>query len=73
MGTTYHVQFLNDEDSKYNVEQIHGKIKAILQSVIKMSAYIPSSELSRFNKSQQVNSPIEISADLAKVLKSILS
>lgn len=70
MGTTYHVQFLNDEDSKYNVEQIHGKIKAILQDVNdKMSTYIPSSELSRFNKSQQVNSPIEISADLAKVIK----
>ena len=34
-----------------------------------MSTYIKDSELSRFNQNTQVNTPIEISADFAKVLQ----
>ena len=69
MGTTYHVKYIDDGSVTETSQKIHEQIEAILQDVnAKMSTYIKDSELSRFNQNTQVNTPIEISQDLAKVL-----
>ncbi|MBN6710403.1 FAD:protein FMN transferase [Haemophilus haemoglobinophilus] len=69
MGTTYHIKYIDEGKAKLNSEQIHQGIEAILQDVnAKMSTYIPDSELSLFNKNPEVNMPIEVSADLARVV-----
>ncbi|STO55226.1 thiamine biosynthesis lipoprotein [Canicola haemoglobinophilus] len=69
MGTTYHIKYIDEGKAKLNSEQIHQGIEAILQDVnAKMSTYIPNSELSLFNKNPEVNTPIEVSADLARVV-----
>ena len=69
MGTTYHIKYIDEGKAKLNSEQIHQGIEAILQDVnTKMSTYIPDSELSLFNKNPEVNTPIEVSADLALVV-----
>ncbi|MCW9733045.1 FAD:protein FMN transferase [Avibacterium sp. 20-15] len=68
MGTTYHIKYITEEGSQ-SVTDTHEGIEHILKDVNdKMSTYIPTSELSRFNQNRQVNTPIEISADLAKVI-----
>ena len=47
-----------------------SKLKLFLKDVNqKMSTYIKDSELSHFNQNTQVNTPIEISSDFAKVLQ----
>lgn len=69
MGTTYHVKYIDDGSIKATSEKTHEEIEAILKDVnAKMSTYKKDSELSRFNQNTQVNTPIEISADFAKVL-----
>ena len=69
MGTTYHVKYLDEGTMKATSEKTHEEIEAILKDVnAKMSTYKKDSELSRFNQNTQVNTPIEISADFAKVL-----
>lgn len=69
MGTTYHIKYIDEGKAKLNSEQIYQGIEAILQDVnAKMSTYIPDSELSLFNKNPEVNTPIEVSADLALVV-----
>ena len=69
MGTTYHVKYLDEGSMKATSEKTHEEIEAILKDVnAKMSTYKKDSELSRFNQNTQVNTPIEISADFAKVL-----
>ncbi|OOS00444.1 thiamine biosynthesis protein ApbE [Canicola haemoglobinophilus] len=69
MGTTYHIKYIDEGKAKLNSEQIYQGIEAILQDVnAKMSTYIPDSELSLFNKNPEVNTPIEVSADLARVV-----
>lgn len=51
---------------------MHEGIEGILQDVnAKMSTYIPNSELSVFNKTSEINNPIEISADLLVVAEAI--
>ncbi len=73
MGTTYHIKYINDDDAIQPVEQTHEQIETILKDVNdKMSTYIPSSELSRFNQYRQTDTPVEISADLATVIKEAL-
>ncbi|WP_133546056.1 FAD:protein FMN transferase [Mesocricetibacter intestinalis] len=70
MGTTYHIKYIDDGELKQTPEQAHEQIEALLKDVNnKMSTYIPSSELSRFNQDRRINTPVEISADLAKVIK----
>lgn len=69
MGTTYHVKYLDDGSLDANPEKTHEAIEAILKDVnAKMSTYKKDSELSLFNQSTAVNTPVEISADFAKVL-----
>lgn len=69
MGTTYHVKYIDDGSISENSQKTHEQIDAILKDVnAKMSTYIKDSELSKFNQNQQVNTPIEISPDFAKVL-----
>ena len=69
MGTTYHVKYLDEGSMKATSEKTHEEIEAILKDVnAKMSTYKKDSELSRFNQNIQVNTPIQISADFAKVL-----
>ncbi len=49
MGTTYSVKFV-DSDSHFNSDKIHTQIDSVLRNVnMKMSTYIPNSEISRFN------------------------
>lgn len=68
MGTTYHIKYITEGTSQ-SVSDVHEGIERILKDVNnKMSTYIPTSELSRFNQNRQVNVPIEISPDLAKVV-----
>lgn len=70
MGTTYHIKYLDKGDSKQTPEQLQANVGSILRDVNdKMSTYIPTSELSRFNQYSEVNTPIEISADLATVIR----
>ncbi|WP_429696972.1 FAD:protein FMN transferase [Aggregatibacter kilianii] len=70
MGTTYHIKYANNGDVSIASQQAHEQIDAILKDVnAKMSTYMKDSELSRFNQNIETNAPIEISADLAKVVK----
>ncbi|EIJ71787.1 FAD:protein FMN transferase [Pasteurella bettyae] len=69
MGTTYHIKYIDDGSLTKTAEQAHEGIETILKDVNnKMSTYIETSELSRFNQYREINQPIEISADLAKVI-----
>lgn len=69
MGTTYHIKYIDDGSSAADTERTHEQVETILKDVNdKMSTYIPSSELSRFNQSRQTDTPVEISADLATVI-----
>lgn len=69
MGTTYQVKYLDDGKVQQKSEQIHQGIESILKDVnAKMSTYIPTSELSLFNKNSQTDQPIAISTDLATVI-----
>lgn len=70
MGTTYSVKYIDDGQIKIKPIEMHGQIEEILKEVNnKMSTYISTSELSQFNQNTQVDTPVEISADLAFVLK----
>lgn len=69
MGTTYHIKYIDDGSVSETPQKAHEQIELVLKDVnTKMSTYIKDSELSRFNQNQQVNTPIEISTDFAKVL-----
>ncbi|MCR1838176.1 FAD:protein FMN transferase [Pasteurella caecimuris] len=69
MGTTYHVKYIDDGSVSENSQKTYEQIEHILKDVnAKMSTYVKDSELSRFNQNTQVNTPVEISADFAKVL-----
>ncbi|OOF51180.1 thiamine biosynthesis protein ApbE [Rodentibacter genomosp. 1] len=69
MGTTYHIKYIDDGSVSENSQKTHEQIEHILKDVnAKMSTYIKGSELSRFNQNTQVNTPVEISSDFAKVL-----
>lgn len=68
MGSTYHIKYL-DEGNMPDPQKVHEDIETVLKDVnAKMSTYINDSELSRFNQNTQINTPIEISQDFAKVL-----
>lgn len=69
MGTTYHIKYIENGDQKVSSAEAHKQIDLILQDVNnKMSTYIPTSELSLFNQLREVNTPVDISADLGEVI-----
>ncbi|QLB13945.1 thiamine biosynthesis protein ApbE [Bisgaardia hudsonensis] len=69
MGTTYHVKYIGSKQIKLSSEDVHKQIEIILKDVNqKMSTYIATSELSLFNKNKQIDTPIEVSKDLSKVV-----
>ncbi len=68
MGTTYNIKVVSTVE-QVEALKLHEKIDTVLKQVNQeMSTYIPSSEISRFNKSQSTE-PVEISAGFARVLK----
>ena len=70
MGTTYHIKYSANNEVSITSKQVHEQIESILKAVnAKMSTYIQDSEISRFNQNTQTNTPIEISADFALVVK----
>lgn len=69
MGTTYSVKYVDNGQFQIKSEAMHAGIESVLRDVNnKMSTYIASSELSMFNQYTQIDTPIEISTDLATVL-----
>ncbi|MCI7354210.1 MAG: FAD:protein FMN transferase [[Actinobacillus] rossii] len=69
MGTTYHIKYIDDGDLSLDKEKAHAQIEMVLKDVnAKMSTYDQNSELSRFNQFTEINQPVEISSDLAKVI-----
>lgn len=70
MGTTYSIKYVNSGETSLSPDEVHENVENILKDVNnKMSTYIPTSELSQFNHNTQINTPIEVSADLAMVIK----
>lgn len=70
MGTTYSIKFISQ--SPVNVIEIENEVNSLLKKVNQqMSTYIPSSELSLFNKSESTDW-IDVSYDLAFVMNAAL-
>lgn len=70
MGTTYHIKYIDDGNLNLDKDKAHAKIEMVLKDVnAKMSTYDKNSELSRFNQFTEVNRPVEISTDLATVIR----
>ena len=70
MGTTYHIKYIDDGNLNLDKDKAHAKIEMVLKDVnAKMSTYDKNSELSRFNQFTEVNQPVEISTDLATVIR----
>lgn len=70
MGTTYHIKYIDNGELSLDKEKAHAQIEMVLKDVnAKMSTYDKNSELSRFNQFNEINQPVEISSDLAKVLR----
>jgi len=68
MGTTYNIKVVVKNDS-VQIDQLQTDIDALLKQVNQeMSTYIPTSELSLFNKSTSTE-PVEISKGLQRVIK----
>ncbi len=68
MGTTYNIKVVATIE-QVEALQLQQKIDTVLKQVNQeMSTYIPSSEISRFNKLQSTE-PVEISSGFARVLK----
>jgi len=68
MGTTYNVKVVATPEQVAALK-LHEKIDAVLKQVNQeMSTYIPSSEISRFNRSSSTD-PVEISTGFERVLK----
>jgi len=71
MGTTYHIRYIgkgSTDKSPIFKEEVDKRLQSINQS---MSTYIPTSELSVFNKSRSLEWQV-ISAELLKVVKHAL-
>nr|WP_227731853.1 FAD:protein FMN transferase [Yersinia proxima] len=69
MGTSYSIKYVSDSSTP-SPEKLQLEIDRELEQVNdQMSTYRPNSELSRFNKSQQVNTPFAVSAATAKVVR----
>ena len=60
MGTTYHIKYL-DKGINTGPEMTHQQIDQLLKEVNnQMSTYQKDSELSRFNRSKEINKPFEV-------------
>ncbi|CNH12663.1 FAD:protein FMN transferase [Yersinia pekkanenii] len=69
MGTSYSIKYVSDS-SVPSPEKLKQEIDRELEQVNdQMSTYRPDSELSRFNKSREVNTPFLVSAATAKVVR----
>lgn len=69
MGTSYSIKYMSDSKT-LSPEQLQQEIDRKLEQVNdQMSTYRPNSELSRFNKSQKVNTAFPVSAATAKVVR----
>lgn len=68
MGTYYSIKYLPVPNAP-GAEPLKQKIDALLEEVNdQMSTYRPTSELSRFNQSKEVNQPFPVSAATARVV-----
>ncbi len=68
MGTTYNIKVVSTVE-QVDALKLQAKIDAVLKQVNQeMSTYIPSSEISKFNKSSSTD-VVEISTGFARVLK----
>jgi len=69
MGTTYTIKFFPKTDNPVEIEKNYVIVEDILRNINQqMSTYIPSSEISTFNKSESTDWFL-ISEDFSKVLK----
>lgn len=69
MGTTYNVKFFPLTNDSIEIEENYELIEKILRNINQqMSTYIPTSEISEFNKMQSTNL-FHISYDFEKVLE----
>ncbi|MEY4474534.1 MAG: hypothetical protein RL248_301 [Pseudomonadota bacterium] len=69
MGTSYSIKYVSDS-SPLSAEQLQHEIDLKLERINdQMSTYRPDSELSRFNKSREVNTPFPVSVDTANVVR----
>ena len=69
MGTTYTIKFFPKTNSPVEIEKNYVIVEEILRNINQqMSTYIPSSEISTFNKSESTDWFL-ISEDFSKVLK----
>lgn len=70
MGTTYHIKYIEQGDLNKKPDEVNAEINQILIDVNnKMSTYQADSELSRFNQNTTIDTPIEVSPELALVVK----
>lgn len=73
MGTTYHIKYIDDA-LKLSPEQVQTQVDDVLKEVNRqMSTFIPTSEISRFNKLHQINTPFPISKEFATVVATAMS
>ncbi|EPZ8125944.1 FAD:protein FMN transferase [Yersinia enterocolitica] len=69
MGTSYSIKYVSDS-STLSQKKLQQEIDRQLEQVNdQMSTYRPNSELSRFNKSQKVDTPFPVSIATAKVVR----
>jgi len=72
MGTSYHIKIITNAAQADEYENLHVEIDSVLRNVnMKMSTFIPESEISRFNAFQSTE-PFEVSPEFVSVLKSAL-
>ncbi|MGY6773263.1 FAD:protein FMN transferase [Gallibacterium sp. ZY190522] len=72
MGTTYHIKYL-DKGINTGPEMTHQQIDQLLKEVNhQMSTYQKDSELSRFNRSKEINKPFEVSKDFSEVVQAAI-
>ena len=69
MGTSYHLQYANQESLPERVD-VHRQVNALLNHLDKevFSTYAPESELSRFNQAE-VGAAVKVSAELLEVAR----
>ena len=72
MGTSYHIKIVAALDDTDKYDGLQAEIDSVLRGVnMKMSTYIPESEISRFNVFQE-STPFEVSPQVVKVLRKAL-
>lgn len=73
MGTTYSVKVVVPAQDAVDRARVAGRIEARLERVnAKMSSWVPSSDVCRFNRHRDSQQPIEVSPETARVLAQAL-